>query len=327
MIDVLCFPESEAIFRMQPRVQRVFTNSRGMRGISRLFHQIRLAGQLRARNYELVAQFSDDWRGAWISRFLGAPLSVAGRSSKRPALWHHSFNQIAPRPVRPRHSAELDVDLLRRVGLYGVTKAPPYRLCPDQEAAGRAKQFLQDHGIGHGRLVVVHSAARWRFKGLPAQTWVVLIQALLGKGFDVVISGSDLDFPNNEKLGREAMRISTPDKPPGRVAVCRGFSLPDTATLYGLAKAVVSIDSLAVHLASAMGSPVFAIFGPSGEDHWHPWRVAHKIYAQTRSFSCRPCGMDGCAGTKKSQCLESIDPRDLASEVLNFLNGLRPVSP
>ncbi len=34
-----------------------------------------------------------------------------------------------------------------------------------------------------------------------------------------------------------------------------------------------------MHIAAAMGTPTVALFGPSGEVEWRPWRVAHRVVA------------------------------------------------
>jgi len=46
--------------------------------------------------------------------------------------------------------------------------------------------------------------------------------------------------------------------------------------LYG-AKIYVGPNTAAMHLAAACSCPVVTLFGPSIEDHWHPWRVPYRI--------------------------------------------------
>ena len=53
-----------------------------------------------------------------------------------------------------------------------------------------------------------------------------------------------------------------------------------------------------------MGTPVVALFGPSGENEWGPWRVPHRVV--TSAHPCRPCGNDGCGGGKVSECLTQL---------------------
>lgn len=314
-VDVLCFPDSAPIFRMQPRVSKVYVTSRGIIGFARrLVHQAKTFLELRQHRYDLVAQFSDDWRGAWIARALSPPVSVAIRSHKRPALWHRSFSACVKRPKTARHVAELDVDLLRGVGLYGTSDAPAYRLIPPVSAEHKVQAFLKTHGLEPRHFVVLHAAARWRFKGLPNATWQSMMNDLSEQGYRLVISGAPADLSFNEEL-ISGLR--------SRVTLCQDFDLSTTAALYKQALAVVSIDSLAIHLSSAVGTPVFAVFGPSGEKHWRPWRVPHRVFTLDEQFPCRPCGLDGCGGSKRSQCLEQIPAGLLTRSVGDFLQNLR----
>jgi heptosyltransferase-3 len=48
-----------------------------------------------------------------------------------------------------------------------------------------------------------------------------------------------------------------------------------------------------------------ALFGPSGDTEWGPWGVAHRLVTSD-SHPCRPCGIDGCGGSKVSDCLASL---------------------
>ena len=67
----------------------------------------------------------------------------------------------------------------------------------------------------------------------------------------------------------------------------------------------VGVDSAPMHIAAAMGTPVVALFGPSGEAQWGPWQVPHRVVSST-DHPCRPCGIDGCGGGKISDCLVTL---------------------
>jgi len=62
-----------------------------------------------------------------------------------------------------------------------------------------------------------------------------------------------------------------------------------------------------------------ALFGPSGEDEWGPWGVAHRVVAMN-SFACRPCGNDGCGGGKISECLTTLPVSNVLEAVESLLS-------
>ena len=73
-----------------------------------------------------------------------------------------------------------------------------------------------------------------------------------------------------------------------------------------------------MHIAAAAGTPVVALFGPSGEKEWGPWRVAHRVVVSD-AFPCRPCGNDGCGGSKVSECLTQLPVERVHSAVNELL--------
>jgi heptosyltransferase-3 len=64
-----------------------------------------------------------------------------------------------------------------------------------------------------------------------------------------------------------------------------------------------------MHIAAAMGTPVIAIFGPSGDREWGPWgefgKNRHRVVA-SMTHPCRPCGLAGCNDSKVSDCLTTL---------------------
>jgi len=77
-----------------------------------------------------------------------------------------------------------------------------------------------------------------------------------------------------------------------------------------------------MHMAAALGVPVVALFGPSGEKSWGPWGEGHVVL--TSPYLCRPCGKDGCLGSKKSDCLEAISPQAVLARREPLLLRARP---
>ena len=319
VVDVLCFKESAAIFAMNSRVRHVLVVPRHLAGFARWREYWRLLTVMRNQQYDVLAQFSDDWRGAFLARMLNAKISVARQSKKRPPFWSNSFQHIAKLAPTSRPAAEQDVDLLRKIGLYQQTFAPAYQLAVTEADRLFVESWLQTEWLAsqvteHKKLIVIHAAARWKFKGLPHATWATLIDALHQRSYAVVLSGgaSDLDF--NQTLMGLCQTAPT---------LTQDFDLGKTAALMQQADLLVSIDSMAVHMASALQTPVVALFGPTDEKIWAPWQVPHRVVTlgagDSPSFVCRPCGLDGCAGSKVSQCLVAITPTQILVAIDDLL--------
>ena len=102
----------------------------------------------------------------------------------------------------------------------------------------------------------------------------------------------------------------------GRLAASPGMtfdlsgqlSLKELAALTVQARLFVGVDSAPMHMAAAMGTPVVAIFGPSGDREWGPWDPLHRGHrvVASNTHPCRPCGMAGCNDSKLSACLTTL---------------------
>ena len=97
------------------------------------------------------------------------------------------------------------------------------------------------------------------------------------------------------------------------------LSLKELAALSARARLFVGVDSAPMHIAAAMRTPVVALFGPSGEVEWTPWEVPHRLVLSTHP--CRPCGRDGCGGSKVSQCLTTLGIERVESAIDELLSA------
>ncbi|CAM9882712.1 unnamed protein product, partial [Phaeothamnion confervicola] len=82
------------------------------------------------------------------------------------------------------------------------------------------------------------------------------------------------------------------------------LSIKELVALIGRAKLSVCVDSMPMHVANAVGTPVVALFGPSGDVEWGPRGARALVVAGDQA--CRPCGNDGCGGGKVSECLTTL---------------------
>ena len=312
-IDIICLPESEAIFKMSPRIRNIFIIPRNKKGLKKVKAYFDLASQLYKNKYDLLIQFSNDWRGALISRFKKINITIARESINRGVFWHNSFKIVSTLKSKFLPAAELDVDLLRSADLYHKDEAPPYLIEIPKENIIKRNRWLRDQKIK--KFILIHAISRWKFKEIKKETWAELINALKKEGFDVILSGSDDDYRENLDIYRLCE-----SKP----IILKAKSLEETAAIFDAASLIVSIDSMAIHLASALNKKTIAIFGPTNERNWAPWKVKHKIISLNKQdsieFQCRPCGNAGCYGSKISKCLIDITSQSILSEIGKILH-------
>jgi len=302
-VDALVYGDTAPMLAGHPALSQLHSVGRAWRRSSagqRLRDEWKLYTSLRARNYDLVVHLSEHPRGAWLSRSLGARWAVAPAMPERSIFWKRSFTHLYPLPKNGRrHQVELNLDALRRIGLQPPLEERRATIVAGVEAERRIADLLSTEGLQERAFVHLHPASRWKFKCWPAQKNAALIDQLAARGERIVITSS----PDAEELAlvEDIVRQTS-----AKVLDLGGkLSIKELVALIGKAKLSICVDSMPMHVASATGTPVVALFGPSGEVEWGPWRVASEIVSS--DHPCRPCGNDGCGGGKVSECLTSLD--------------------
>jgi heptosyltransferase-3 len=291
-IDALVYDGTAPMLEGHPalsRLHEVGRKWREKRSFQRFLLEKTLFERLRERRYDLIVHLSEQPRGAWLARTLGARFSVAPAMPERGAFWARSFTHLFPIAKR-RHQVEVNLDALRRIGLQPAQNEKKVVFVPGSEAEKSIEQWVNAKAFIH-----VHPASRWRFKCWPAEKSAELIDRFSAAGHEVVMTAAP--DPDEQSLIEEILK-NAKSKP---LNLAGKLSIKELGALAARARLFVGVDSMPMHLAAAMGTPTLALFGPSGETEWGPWNAPYRIV--TTTHSCRPCGLDGCGGGKLSECL------------------------
>lgn len=315
-IDALVYRETLPMLERHPAIEVLHSIDRSLkhRGpAAQLAGEWRLWSALRARRFDLVVHLTDHPRGAWLSRTLGARYAVAPERARSGAFWRSCFTHhyLLPR-VTPRHTVESNLDALRRIGIWPDDGDKPLVLVPGADAEARVAALVASHRLTRGRYVVVHPGSRWLFKCWPASNTAALIDRLAADGWPVVLTGA----PDPAEAALVAdIRAHTKTTP---LDLSGQLTLAELGALLAASRLFVGCDTAPMHMAAAVGTPVVAVFGPSGEAEWGPWRVPHRVVVSTL-HACRPCGNNGCGGSNISDCLLTLPVEPVARAAAELL--------
>lgn len=314
-IDALVYADTREMLSEHPAISVLHTVDRdGKRAgpWKRLAQEWRLLRRLRARRYDLLIHLTENPRGAWLAYLLGVPYGVVrDYRPKRGRLWHAGFSHRYRIPARPRHTVEIHLDALRRLGIQPAAEERRLVLVAGAQAERAVAELLGRYGLAPKGFIHIHPTSRWLFKCWEPQKNAELINALEERGERVVLTAApepqELEFVRQiaTRLRRPVVDLS------GRL------SLKELAALTAQAKCFIGVDSLPMHIAAAMQTPVVALFGPSGDLEWGPWMVKARVL--TSNHSCRPCGLDGCGNGKVSECLTAIGVDEVLRAVQELL--------
>jgi heptosyltransferase III len=302
--DALIYDHTVEMLSLNPAVAEIHCSLRKRKNLSfgtRLGSELRLLRKLRSRRYDMLISLGNHPSALWLNWFLRPRYNVAPRrQGPLDRLWRKNFTHVVRYPANTRrHQVELNLDALRMFGLFPGEEERKLVLVPGEEAESSVRNRMVAAGLVSGSFVIVHAPASLAYKCLPPDRTARLIEALVKDGERVVLTGA----PAKSDLAlvsaiRAECRAETVD-------FSGALSMKELAALIAQAKLVIAVDSAPVHIAAAMQTPVVAIFGPTNEYIWSPWRVPHRVVASNH-HPCRPCHNAGCGGSGVSDCLLTL---------------------
>lgn len=315
-IDALVYGDTAEMLTLHPAINKVHSIDRHRKNHGLLAYiraEWALLQALRKRHYDLIVHLTDHPRGAWISRLCGVRWAVARKVSGRGGWWNNAFTHFFSSPrAALRHTVELNLDSLRRIGVFPSQDERGLCLVAGDQADSRIALLLQNLGLETTPFIHIHPASRWHFKCWPVEKMAALINLLQSEGHRIVLSAA----PEASEMSMiEAIQSRLEQAAP---SLAGQLSLKELAALSARARLFIGVDSAPMHIAAAMVTPAVALFGPSGDKEWGPWAVAHRVVASD-THPCRPCGIDGCGGSKVSDCLTTLSVERVHNAVQELL--------
>ena len=241
---------------------------RGMRSLRRLGFDAAVAAQRSGRTGLLVAASGARPRVG----FHGAPGRFAYTESVR---WDAD-----------RHAVHRYLALSAPLGGDPESADPTPVLAVDDVARARVHALLARQGIGvEDGVVAIAPGSIWGTKRWTPEGFAAVARAVLLRGLRPVLVGSP---------DEAALCTAIAERAGGSVPVLAGATgVADLTALLARSRALIVNDSGPGHVASAVGTPVVAIFGPTVPAFGYtPFGAAHRI-VEHPDLPCRPCDRHG----------------------------------
>ena len=303
-IDAMVYADTAPMLRGHPALSQLHLLPRGRQGGwgERLGRERSLLRAMRERRYDLLVHLTDHPRGATLAALLRPRWSVAFERDVGQWWWRRAFTHIARQPRgTPRATVERHLDLLRRLGIHPAPEERSPTLAVSDAAAASVQDKLRQAGWRGERYALVHPGSRWMFKAWTPGGNARVIDHLAGRGLSVVLTAAP--DAREAALCDAILQLSHT-----RCIDLRGqLTLEELGAAIRQASVFFGVDSVPMHMAAALGTPGAALCGPSNDLEWGPWSDKLRVVA-SQVHPCRPCGIDGCGGSKRSDCLVTLPP-------------------
>ena len=269
-IDVVVRAGTESILKGCPSIHKIYTTAspeKSKRSGASFLNDLRLLAAIRGEKYDLAVEMGNNDRGRTIVGLSGAKKRCANTHVYQIAWpWKWLMTHLGNSEWSIIHRAQADFlnvkDFLELpqqepgplIFERSATTAPPFALAPDKP------------------LVIFHPGTRWQRKRWNENHWISLGTALIAQNHQIVISvGPD---PEEIALGQRLVQAIGP----GCISTEGKTQWNHLAWLLYQARLFVGVDTAAMHLAAATGTPTVALFGPDSDArNWSPWKTPHRL--------------------------------------------------
>ncbi|HTP65769.1 MAG TPA: glycosyltransferase family 9 protein [Geobacteraceae bacterium] len=283
------------LFRHHPLVHDtiVFDRRGEHRSISAL---VGLWSRLRKGRYDLVLNYQRSNLKAWLLVSAALPCRTLVYQKARGRVVHAVINHletIAPLGIDPL-AADLRLEFV-----------------PGPEAGRYAEGLFAAAGLTGKTVIALNPGASFRIKCWPARRFALLGERLgkeLGAGIVIVGGGGERDLADDicSGLTRQPLDLV------GRTDLSQlGAVLRRCALL-------VSGDTGPMHMATAVGIPVVALFGAIDPARSGPVGEGH-IIIRHPEISCVPCNAKSCSNPQSLICMEEISVDEVFRAVVAVL--------
>lgn len=292
-VDFLVKKEYSELLEGNENIRRVipFDSREAHKGITGLFAIVR---ELKKEGYTHLVDLHGNLRSRIISALLWG--SKTYRYDKQVIK-----RRLLLRGFRPHIKHTVDAYFMALGSLLvgvGFKPAPTIHLSAGEER--RSEEFLHITGISKNAVLLgLNPGAKWPTKRWTEEGFIEIGKRTISElGSKVLVFGG----PNEKRLcERIAEGIGE-----GAFSVAGKTGLKETAALIKRCNVFVTNDSGPMHIATAVGTPVVAIFGPTVRGFG--FTPLGKSVVVEKALKCRPCSLHGSDSCPKGhfECMKGI---------------------
>jgi heptosyltransferase-3 len=312
---------TEEVLTGNPLIDEIIVFERKIKKLSfwrKYFREVSFLKKIRHSGIDMTVDLTSGDRAAMLSLISRARYRLAYNPGKRGLRGKKYFYTHLAERDSSRHMVVQNVDLLRQFGIRSANIAVDFFI--PEDARSFIRGVFNENGIaGNDKVVHVHPTSRWLFKCWKDEYMADVINWLLGRGVKVVLTSSP--EPKEIRKAQSIIRLCRPPagNDPCLIDLCGRTTIKQLAAVSAMSDLFFGVDSAPMHIAAAVGTPVLAIFGPSGAHNWGPWyggegRSPHTVVKRERA--CPHCTGSRCHDEVCRYLLE-IKP----SEITRIMEG------
>lgn len=294
------FPQGEIFFLTQKYCREVLKGNPFLNAI--LTYDLNtdssycLIKNIRKQRYDLVIDLFCNPRTAFITFMSRAKYRVGYKFRLR----SYAYNiKVEPRGNEV-HNIDFNLDALRKLGLDVITRQPCFYLSDIYKEY--ADKFLKENNLNDRQIIGINPAGSWETKVWYPEKFSELIK-LLDRNFKFLLFWGN----QNEKDVAEKIKKNSDNN----VMLIPEVDLKMMSALIKKCSVFITHDSGPMHIASVIGVPVVAIFGPTNPKLQGPVG-SNSIVVRNEILKCLGCNLTNLQDCKFNHaCMKDLNAENV----------------
>lgn len=288
---------------------------------------------IRSKNFDLTIDLTGGDRASIISFVSGAKQRLGWKADKGFPFKNHIYTDLTE-VNNKKHIVLQNLEVIKNLAVEIKNLAVDFYIT-DEERSFIKKILAKNNIKKDTKIIHIHPTSRWLFKCWKDEYMTEIINWLIQQNAVVIMTSS----PDKKEIEKAEKILSMVKSSSNLINLCGKTNLKQLGAISKISDLFFGVDSAPMHIAAGVGTPVIALFGPSGAFNWGPWDNSSKFEKQypkksgvqisgihtviQKDWDCIPCGKDGCGGSKISKCLYEISPEQVKKLISEKLKGIK----
>lgn len=265
--------------------------------------------KIRKQKYDMVIDLYCNPRTALITFLSKARYKVGFRFRGR----SYAYNIKVKRRSNEIHNVDFNLDALRVLGLEIISTVPKFYI--NETHREFADNFFIENNLSGSPVIGINPAGTW-----PTKVWYPEKFSKLINGFDDGFNF--LLFWGNEDEKRTAENIQADSVK--RTFLIPGVNLKYMGAIAEKCNVFLTNDTGPMHIASALGVNVVALFGPTNPKLQGPLNF-NSVVVRNEELKCLGCNLTRIEDCRyQHKCMKELSVTNVMTAINNMLKSTKP---
>ncbi len=291
-VDLLTEKPSAEVMKHLPFIKHIHLFNR-----KSIKERIKLAFKIRREKYEVVFDFFSNPSTAQITALSGAKFRAGFPYKGR----KYAYNLFGPEERGKYHAARLHLEFLNRLDIPGKTDKLNVGLT--DEDISFAQNFFESNDLLGKKVLGISPSGGWQSKKCEPEKFAEFASEIFDEfGFTGLIIWGPGDKRDADKIKKILG---------AKAAIAPDTSIRQMAALLKKCTAVIANDSGPMHIASAVGTPVLSLHGPTNPNLQGPFGDTNE-FVRLDELDCIECNLLEC--DRNHECFLELPPEKVKKQ-------------